>query len=134
MLLKAAQAHFADEVVAAVFLLCKAHAALTQAETDVLLDRQPGKQRVALEHHAAVGAGAFDRLAVEHDLPGGRKVQPGHDAQQRRFAATRGAQNGDEIVLAHFKIYRQQGLCGLSARRGKGTRNTANGELVQCAH
>ena len=41
------------------------HAPLAQAEGDVLRDRQPGEQRVGLEHHAAVGAGPGDRLAIE---------------------------------------------------------------------
>jgi hypothetical protein len=37
-----------------------------QAEGDVVADRQPGKARVLLEHHAdAVGHLAGDRLALE---------------------------------------------------------------------
>ena len=39
-------------------------AALDEAEADVLAYRQPREQRVALEHHAAVGAGAGDGLAI----------------------------------------------------------------------
>ena len=36
------------------------HAAFAQAEADVVAHREPGEQRVALEHHAAVGARAVD--------------------------------------------------------------------------
>ena len=60
MVFKAAQADFGDEVVAALFLRGLAHAALTQAETDILGNGQPRKQRVALKHHAAISARALD--------------------------------------------------------------------------
>ena len=45
-------------------------AAHPQAERDVVDDVEPRHQRVLLEHDAALGAGAGDRLAVEHDLAG----------------------------------------------------------------
>ena len=85
-------------------LLGARQAALAQAEADVLEHRQPGEERVALEHHAAVGARAFDAPAVEQHLAGGRLVEPGDDAQQRALAAARGAEDGDEVVLGHLQV------------------------------
>ena len=80
MLLKAAQPHFGNEELTALFLFGLALAALTQAEADVLRNRQPGKQGVALKHHAAVSARPLNGLPIEHDLAAGGEVQPRHDA------------------------------------------------------
>ena len=66
---EAAQADLGDEEIAALFLHRLANTALAQAEADVLLHREPREQRVALEHHAAVGAGADDGLAAQRDRP-----------------------------------------------------------------
>ena len=81
--LEAAQADLGDEEIAALLLLGRVHAALAQAEADVLRDRQPRKQRVALKHHAAIGAGPFHRRAVEQHASRRGRVQAGDDAQQR---------------------------------------------------
>jgi hypothetical protein len=95
------------------------HAALARAELDVLHHRQPGKQRVALEHHAAVGAGAGDGPAVEGHGAGGRPVEAGDDAQQRGLAATRGAEDGDEIALAHRQVDGRQRLHRIAAAHAR---------------
>ena len=66
--------------------------------------RQPGKQRVVLEHHAAVAAGTGDRLALHRRTsPRGRLLEAGDDAQQRRLAAARGADQADELAFASMR-------------------------------
>ena len=60
----------------------RAQAALAQAEAHVVEHASAREERVALEHHAAVGARAFDAPAVEQHLAGGRLVEAGDDAQQ----------------------------------------------------
>ena len=126
MLLKAAQTHLGDEVGGALFLQGLGHAPLAQAEADVLLDGEPGEQRVALEHHAPVGARAFHRHAIQQHAAAGGVVQPRHDAQQRGFAAARGAEDGDKVVVTHFKINGQQGMCALAFAPFKGARDGLN--------
>src|SRR5262245_56014569 len=59
--------------------------------------------RVLLEHEHHLGTRARDRLAVEAHRSGGRLRQPRHDVQQRRFAAARRADHGDEFALADRK-------------------------------
>src|SRR3954471_1756922 len=76
----------------------------TTAKENVLADREPGEKRIGLEHHAAVGAGALDRLAVEQHAAGGRRIEPGDDAQQRRLAAARRAEDADEVVVLHLEV------------------------------
>jgi hypothetical protein len=61
---------------------------------------------VLLEHHAAVGARADHRLAVEQDLAGGRRQEAGHAVQQRGLAAARGAQRDDEVAVLHGQVHR----------------------------
>jgi hypothetical protein len=73
--LEAAQPDALDVVGRDAVLLGLRHALLPQAEADVLLHGQPGKQRVGLEHHAAVRPGPRDRLAVEQHAPGGRLIE-----------------------------------------------------------
>src|SRR6218665_1205368 len=111
-------------------------AALAQAKADVLLDAQPGEQRVALKHHAALGARPPDRHAVEQHPAAAGLLQPRDDAQQGRFAAARGAQDGQEIVVPHRAIDRQQRLRALApgalenARHGL-DRDVAHGSRLQ---
>src|ERR1051325_10154468 len=54
-----------------------------RAKEDVLLDCEPGEERVGLEYHAAVGTGACDRLAIEKYAPGARVLESGDDATER---------------------------------------------------
>ena len=49
----------------------------------------PGQQPRVLEQHAHAGRQADDRLAVEQQPAGGRRLQPGEQAQERALAAAR---------------------------------------------
>jgi hypothetical protein len=88
VLLEARQPDLGDEAVGHLELMRARQAALAQPEADVVEHGQPGEERVALEHHAAVGPGAVDAPAVEQHLARGGHIQPGDDAQQRALAAT----------------------------------------------
>jgi hypothetical protein len=66
---------------------------------EALRGRAPGKQRVALEDEAAVGAGARDRRPVEHDVAVRLVDQPVEDAQERGLATAAGADDGGELAL-----------------------------------
>ena len=61
---------------------------LLSAVFHILLDVEPGKQRIILEHDAAVGPRALDGNAVEQNLATIGPFKPGEDVQQRRLAAT----------------------------------------------
>src|SRR4029079_8070968 len=103
---------------------------------DVVEHREPGKERVALEHHAAVRARAIDARAVEHHRAGALPVEPGDDAQQGALAAARRAEDGDEVVLGDIEVGRLQrdgraAVGGLEAARHAADRK--NG-LHSCAH
>ena len=132
MILETAQPDLGDEAVADLVLLRKLHALLAQAETDVLADVEPGEERVALEHHAAVGAGAHDPGAVEPDLAGRRRLEPGDQPQQGGLAAARRAQHRDEVVVGDFEPDRQQRLRrrGVALVAGKDLGNVADRKLA----
>src|SRR5690606_26460383 len=114
----------------AFLLVGRAHAALAQAKADVLFDGQPGKQRIALEDHAAVGTGALDRAPVEQHLALGRIVQPRHDAQERGLSTARWPEDGDEVVLFHIEIDGQKRLGRLALLAGEDPRDTLDRQLV----
>jgi hypothetical protein len=73
-------------------------AAHLQRELDVGPHRPPREQGRVLEGDAEVAAAPGDRrgLAVDQGAAGGRLLQVGQDAQDRRLAAARRAQQGDE--------------------------------------
>src|SRR5258708_12601854 len=74
------------------------HADQLAAELHVLQCRLPRQEIVLLEDHGPRGAGALDALAADRDIARGWQDQSMHDAQQRRFAATRGSYNAHEPV------------------------------------
>jgi hypothetical protein len=63
---------------------------------------QMGHGRILLIDHAAVGAGTRDGFAEYGDFAGGRREmrpQSGQHAQHRRLAATRRADERDELAF-----------------------------------
>ena len=124
MVLEAGQTDLADEGIGDLVALRLGHAALAQAEGDVLAHGQPGKQRVGLEHHAAVGARAGHLASVEHHASAGRAIEAGDDAQQRGLAAAGRAEDGDEVVVADREVGRlQRPGRGVAVARGEGARD-----------
>jgi hypothetical protein len=87
-----------------------ADAAHAQAERDVVAHREPGHQRVLLEHHAAIRTGPDDRPAVEQDLAARRQQEAGDAVEQRRLAAARRAEGDQEVAVAHRQVHRRQRL------------------------
>src|SRR5438552_15892533 len=66
---------------------------------DVATHRQPGKERVRLEHHAAVGPGFQGDLAIQEHLALRGGHQPSRDHEQRPLAAPRGADDARELAI-----------------------------------
>src|SRR5262249_422292 len=73
---------------------------------------EPGKQRVGLEDHAAVGAGAGDRSAVEEDAARGRLIEARDQAEEGRLAAARGPEEAEEVVVGDAEGGRLDGAGG----------------------
>ena len=95
---KLLQSHDLDPLVR-VFLcasLVLPHA--PHAEHDIALHRQPGEQGVSLEDHATIRPGAGHGLVIDLHHPGRRIVQPGDNANERRFPAPRGPHNGYQFT------------------------------------
>jgi hypothetical protein len=57
-----------------------------QRDLDILLHRQPGKQRKCLKHNRGVGVHPLHWLATIQPLPLRRRLQPGDNAQKRTLA------------------------------------------------
>src|SRR5690606_35792202 len=72
--------------------------AARQAERDVLRDRAPGEQSRLLEGDRGRVVVRAGRLAVERDAARGRRIEAADEAQQRRLAAARGADDGDDLA------------------------------------
>jgi hypothetical protein len=79
-----------------------------QRELDVAGGGQPREQGRLLEHdgHPAPGRG---------HLPAGRRVQPGHQVQQRALAAARRADQADELAVTDGQRDPVQCLHGTAA-------------------
>jgi hypothetical protein len=72
---------------------------LIDRERDVPGDRQPGEQRVVLKDDTAIGSrtGELACRASSGDT-GSRSQQTGHQREQRRFAGSGKADDGDELA------------------------------------
>ncbi|MNE85338.1 hypothetical protein D3C80_1823270 [compost metagenome] len=62
MVFKSAQTDFIDVAIDDFASLLFRHTFFAQTETDILPNGQPWKQRIRLEHHAAISTRSFDRL------------------------------------------------------------------------
>ena len=80
------------------------NAPFAQPELDVLRDREPGKQRIFLEHDAAVRPRRPDRLAVEPQVAARRLLEAGDDVEQGGLSATARAEDGEELVVGDVEI------------------------------
>ena len=80
------------------------HALHRKPEPDIVAHRQPGKQRVFLEHHDDAGLRPRDRLAVERDAAGGQRLESRDQFEQRALAASARPEDGDELALRHRQI------------------------------
>ena len=60
---------------------------LVDREPHVVVDGEPGQQRVVLEHDRAVGAGLIDLAFLEQDAAQGGSNEARHDVEQRGLAA-----------------------------------------------
>jgi len=98
--LEAPQADFIDEFPRGVLSLDLGRAGQLQAELDVLRDREPWEERVALKHHASVRSGTGDCPAVQVDRPARRSDESGDDTQQCGLAAAGRTQDGRELLVA----------------------------------
>ena len=78
-------------------------------EAQRLLDLEVGEDPAALRDVDDPAArdlvrGAGERLAVETDLAGHQRQQPGQGAQRRRLAGSVGPEQGDDLALAYLEI------------------------------
>ena len=119
---KAGQAHQVEHGIGALFAFGRRHALGFQTEFDILLHCQPGKQRERLEHHRHAGGRAVDQITAVHGAAGVRRDQPGHDAQQRRLARARLAQQRHDFAFGQSKIdviqHQSWGAIGAAERFG----------------
>src|SRR3954466_5158239 len=68
---------------------------------DVAEHGAPRQQRVALEDHGAVEAGALDGLPVDDDGALARLIKPGQNIQHRRLAAAGMPDHAAEFAARH---------------------------------
>jgi len=99
-----------NEILDALLAFVIAQGLVDQAQADVFLDRQPGKQPVLLKHDAALAADAVDGPAVDADLALKGGVQADQQAQQGRLAATAGTDDGDEFAFGDVQAEIVDGL------------------------
>ena len=82
-------------------------AAHAQAVGDVLAHGHVRIERVGLEHHrdvAVLGLDLADVALSDKDVAFGLRFEARDDAQQRRFAAARGAQDHHEFAVGDFAV------------------------------
>ena len=76
---------------------------------DIVEHAHVREQRIALEHHADVAPGRADVgdvTVADQDAAGRRRLEAGDQAERRRLAAARGAEQGDEGAGSMSKLTR----------------------------
>ena len=104
---EAAELHHVQRALDPLRDLVARHAAHRQREADVLGHRHVREQRVVLEHHAdlaLVRRQARQRLALEQDLAGGRRLEAGEHHQRRRLARARGPEQRQELAALDVEM------------------------------
>jgi hypothetical protein len=74
-----------------------------QREGEVLVNRLVGVKRVVLEHHgdvAILGIEIIDHAVADGDVAAGYRQESGNEIEGCRLAATRRADEGDELSVA----------------------------------
>ena len=104
------QVHQLQHLVHALLGLLGRRSAHVQAEAHVLGHRHVRPDRVALENHGHApvlgrdrALRGRDRPAVDLDRPGCQLDEAGDHPQSGRLAATRGAEQGDELALVQVQ-------------------------------
>ena len=134
---EAAETDQFDEVRGPLPALRLGNAIQPHAVLHVLLHRQPVERGVGLEHHAALSSGADDRLPVEHERACRGLLQSRDHAQDRRFSAARGTEQGAEVVVPNVEgdvgdcLYL---LAGAEAELLREVDDRELGLLPACAH
>ena len=77
---------------------------LVDTQRDVFAGREPRHQRRRLKHHGPFRARADDFDVVEDDATGRDRIEAGNHRQHRRLAATRMADQRDELALLHLEV------------------------------
>src|SRR6185312_14909674 len=108
-MLEALQADGADEAFDDLFALRPWHPAHLEPVADVLRHGQPGKQRIFLEHDAAVDARAGHRLAVHLDRAAVGAEKAAKNVKQGALAAAGRADDGDELAVTDLDVHIGQG-------------------------
>src|ERR1700730_16186583 len=94
----------ANEPAHRLLALAPWHSRHFEAIADVLRHGEPGKQRIFLKHHAAVGARARHRFAADLDHSAVGTNETAQDIKERALAAAGRADDGDEFSLRHLQI------------------------------
>src|SRR5580700_8475134 len=103
------ESHEGQRIVDAAAYLGLGDAAAAQAERGIVPYRQPGEAGVLLEDDAnTFGDFAADRLAFERHRARGRPLQAGEHFEERRLAAARRPDHGEELALAQVQIDRPE--------------------------
>jgi len=83
-------------------VLASGYTSRLQRQRDILLDRAPGQQRLAvvLEDDGKIAHRVVYNAALEHHLARTRLLEACECAKQRRFTAARRADDADDFLLA----------------------------------
>ncbi|MDR8922584.1 hypothetical protein FEP54_01292 [Burkholderia multivorans] len=102
--LEAVEADQVDRGECALAPLACADAERLEPRFDVLQHGEPREQRERLEYHRDAFGRPAQRLAEIRDFAAGRLDQPRDDAQQRRLARARAAEQPDDFAFAQRQV------------------------------
>ena len=107
LLRRMAEAHHGQRRIGALRQLCLAFALAEDTlhgQVHIAPAAQPGQQRMILEDHRTLGAGALDFLVGAQQCTARGNGQAGNQIEQRRLAAARMPDETDELALGNVQV------------------------------
>src|SRR5271166_2580159 len=108
--LEAIETNSVDHLQRPLVALDSTHALGDQRRFHVVQNREPGKQREALEDDGDIWNLAIHWLAVPQYMPGRRLRKTGQHAQQRGFSRAGGAEQSDNLPRTDVEVGRRNHL------------------------
>ena len=133
-LLETRQSHQIDEGLRSRLPLFARHCLAFETIEHVLEHGLPGEQREVLEHDAAIGSGAGDRLALDQDFSGLGRKKPADEIEEGRLSATAWTEQRHEFALAHLERDGLKRQHGSTDRRPIVMAHRFDDDMGQAAH
>ena len=103
---KPLQPHQPNITIAEVSSLLRRYFTNLRAEFDIFPDRPPGKQKIFLKHDGPLRVRTVHQFPVYINTAARKLLKAGQKKKKRRFSASAGSDNGNELIPRYLNAQR----------------------------